>query len=379
MDIGIIRAARRWMQRLLDSRMPPPEPVTAAALEKALGIRVQSLQLWRANWRNRIYRVECAPGLVWIAKQHGASTSAEFRREYEQLGALTQLPVDGLCMPEPVASLPERFTYVMELARGRSIKDLMAEQDEDSQAREACKRAGQVLAQVHERWTTNVGRFPATAFAEDLAEIPGGLSARQWRILESALARLAPERVALGKLFLDFKASNVFYERGRIALIDPPEEDRQGLLLWDVATFVRYLGWQMLKRALARPLGTRRRQRILEGAAIFQSSYAAHYSPLGIETPALSLIVLLLQLQQAGQLLALQLGKLRLLRRRKELFAWNGQYAAELTRALASLPLLAMRKRRLIRRIANETLEPYVGRWPTGTEDREPARPLWTA
>jgi len=51
MDIGIIRAARRWMQRLLDSRMPPPEPVTAAALEKALGPH----QLWLAGYCNDVF------------------------------------------------------------------------------------------------------------------------------------------------------------------------------------------------------------------------------------------------------------------------------------------------------------------------------------
>jgi hypothetical protein len=378
MDIGIIGAARAWMQGLLDSRMPPPEPVTAAALEKVLGIRVQSLQCWHANWRNRIYRLECAPGLVWIAKQHGASTFAEFRCEYEQLTTLAKLRVDGLRMPEPVASLPGHFTYVMELAPGRSIKELLSEPRNEPEVLEACQRAGQVLARIHERWTTGVERFPTSAFAEDLAQFPGGLSASQWRTVEAALDRVSDERVALGKLFLDFKASNVFYDRKRIALIDPPEEDRRGLLLWDVATFIRYLHWQMFKRVLVRPHRGRRHV-ALDGVAAFQASYAAHYWRVRVETPGLPLILLLLQLQQVGQLLALQTGKLCLLRRRKELFAWNGQYGAELTRALGSLPLLLLRKRRLIRQIARAASGPNVGPWNARTKQREAAQPFGSA
>src|SRR5262245_24781862 len=200
MSIAIIRAAQSWMNRLLAPTIRPPAPLTCAALEQALGIRVRNLQLWRANWRNRIYRIECTPGMVLIAKQHGVSTAAEFQQEYAQLRALAQLPIPDLSMPEPIACLPAYRTYVVQAARGRSLKEIFWDAEDERELLDACACAGRVLGEIHKRWTAAVQPFPGAELAEDLARIPGGLSAAGRQTIDWAVERLTDQPVALGKL-----------------------------------------------------------------------------------------------------------------------------------------------------------------------------------
>ncbi len=232
-DCGYVQAARRRLDEVPLSKAVLLEPPTLSDLEEALGERVQRCELWEGNWRNRVYRLELARGGAAVAKQLIVGTDAKFQCEYDQLGRLARLQLPGLRVPEVLALLPAKRTYVMELAPGKTIPRLVRDRKRSEDLLKACELAGKILAGIHLAWTQKICSMPVDTLARDLAVTPWHLSSREEKILQSAFKRLAGAEVRMGQVYYDYKPANFLFEDDELFLIDPPGVLRQGVQLWD--------------------------------------------------------------------------------------------------------------------------------------------------
>jgi Ser/Thr protein kinase RdoA (MazF antagonist) len=354
MRVDFIRSGSSQIRRLRSLSTPPPPPLTRQEVEDALGEPVARCELWWTKWVSRIYRVESARSGTVIAKQLCTLGEAEVQQEYEQLQALGRLAVPALYVPRPVALLAGRRSYLVELARGRSLEALFWDAGDGPDLAAACALAGQVLARLHAAWTVAVSPVPADALGHDLAALPGGLSARAREVVRRALDRLAACRVAVGQPYLDFNPRNVFYDEGTIGLIDPPGESRQGLLLWDCATFSADLRRELWKAALLRPW-RRRRALVNRSLAAFAEAYQSTYAEARPGVPVVPLLSRVLELQRVGQLMAQRVEQLRLVvRHGQNPLPRSSHRLRGALLAVASLGLLEIQKRWLVRRLAQE-------------------------
>ena len=345
--------ARGWMEQLESEGAPPPRPIDRTDLENGLGEPIRACELWRSSWRTRVYRVRRENGETLVVKQLCVAPESELTQEFATLNELAGLRVPGLQVPRPVALLPGHNAYVMEVAH-RQGPEVGVLERQGPRPRASLRASRRRLAELHLRWTENVRPVPTAGLADDLAAIPGGFTKVEWAMLRRTLDQVGRMSVAVGRVYLDFKASNVFFQDGTVTLIDPPERRHRTLLLWDVATFLRYLRWQVWKAHLLRPW--RPRHALVEqGLAAFQRKYVQVFARYHTRAEVPPLLLDVLQLQQTGQILALQEGKLRLARRDRGPLNINGRLAQETTAALASLPMLRLQKRRLLRRIARAT------------------------
>jgi len=324
-----------------------PRRLAPADLEAALGEPVRQLSLWRANWRNRVYRIEGGDGRALVAKQLCVTAGVQVQCEYDQLAQLAGLEIPELRVPRQVIMLPEHRAYAMELVPGQTLQGLFREAPQRADLPQACALAGRVLGRLHRAWTVGVHAVPVQDLAHDLAQLPGGFRRRQWRIVQDSLEALAAQEVGIGRLYLDFKASNLLYHRDALTLLDPPPVLRQGIQLWDYATFRSSLLWQLWKALAVRPMRGARAL-VTQSLSAFEQAYQDQYAPARLSSSALALLVRLLELQQVGQLLAFQVGKLRLLGRPSSPLLLSGQGVREIFSTLAWLPALQLRKQCLI-------------------------------
>lgn len=362
---GLIEDARAWMNRLRAEHLVLPAVLTPADLEDALGTRVESLQLWRVNWRNRIYRVNLHGGATVVAKQMLVPTDAEVTQEYRQLSLLAELSVPGLRVPRPRAVLPARQTYVMDFLPGATIQAMFWKRGPAAQWRQVCGLAGQVLGRLHRRWTDRLCPVPVHDLAVDLGQMPGGFTPAQWDTIRHALDRVQYRQTPVGYLYLDFKAENILATQSAVALIDPPPRFRLGILLWDFATFRASLCAQLWK-SLASPGARRLRWRMEDGLAAFEQAYFSAGGHSCIYPTIDPVLVRLLELQHVGQMLAFQVGKLHLAVQHDNPLRRSGRYLREIGATLAWLPLLRLRKQSLLRRLRRDLEDEPEGDQPPG-------------
>jgi hypothetical protein len=354
MRVDLIRTGGLQMRRLRSLTAPPPAPLSRGELEQALRRPVARCDLWWAKWESRIYRVEPEQSGTVIAKQLCTQGEAELRLEHAQLQALANLQLPGLHMPRPIALMPEHRTYLVELARGQSLNALLWSADAWADLPRACGLAGQILARIHAAWTTASAPLPVDALWQDFLAMPGGFSGRARETLRRALDRLARHPVAVGQPYLDFNPRNVFYHAGTIALIDPPGESWQSILLWDCATFSADLRRELWKSALLRPW-RRRRVVVEQSLDAFAQAYRRTYAEAYPEVPVSPLLSRVLELQRVGQLLAQRAEQFRLvMRRQKSPLPRSTNRLRGALFALLSLGLLEAQKRWLLRQIARE-------------------------
>ena len=105
----------------------PPDtlaPPTVSELEEALGEKVSRCDLWRKNWRNRIYMVQLANGELAVAKQIVRGDDAIVQYQYDQLDALAAIGIPGLHLPRALALIVPKRTVVMEFVRGKTLREL---------------------------------------------------------------------------------------------------------------------------------------------------------------------------------------------------------------------------------------------------------------
>jgi hypothetical protein len=357
-DCGYVQAARRRLDEVRTSEGRLPEPPTLSELEKALGERVQSCQLWQRNWRNRVYRLELASRGAVVAKQMNMATDAKFQCECDQLGRLARLQIPGLCVPEVLALLPAKHTYVMDLAPGRTIPTLVWDLKQSNQLLKACELAGKILARIHVGWTQKIRLMPVGSLARDLAAAPWHLSSREESILQSAFKCLARAEVRIGQIYYDYKPANFLFQDDQLFLIDPPGVFRQGVQLWDFSIFLSCMRRELWQFSLRRPFD-RRRAVIRQGMTAFKHGYLANggawYPELRLFVP----VVRFFELQRTAVLMTMQKGKVNMAGLGMPGFGSGGPGNSLPNRI--TLLLLEMEKRWLFLQLARElqTLERY--------------------
>jgi hypothetical protein len=350
-DCGYVQAALRRLDEVPTSKAALLKPPTVSELEEALGERVHRCELWEGNWRNRIYRLELARGGAAVAKQLVVGTDAKFQCEYDQLGRLARLQIPGLRVPEALALLPAKRTYVMELAPGKTIPKLVWDRKHSDDAFKACELAGKILARIHLAWTQKICPMPVHSLARDLAATPWHLSSREEKILQSAFEGLARAGVRMGQVYYDYKPSNFLFKDDELFLIDPPGVLRQGVQLWDFSIFRSFMRRELWRVTLRRPFD-RRRAGIRQAMAAFEHSYLANVGPPYPEPGLFASVVRFFELQRTAVLMTLQKGKVDAARQKMPI-AGHARLGNPLANRI-TLPLLEMEKRWLFRRLARE-------------------------
>ena len=336
-------ATSRW-QQVPVSEGSMSRPLDAAQLGQWLDRSVTSCQLWKSNWRNRIYRVTFSDGAHAVAKQNWVGEANELKQEFHALRELAELPIDDVMRtPRPIACLSEHRTYLMEFVAGTSL-DVLVRQDGGTRLIDGCRLAGRALATLHQFWIQDVRALPADELLEDLNRIPLEFSRVERRTLDATINQLRGQVVPLGQPFLDYKPANVIYDGYRVALIDPPEQALEmEIMLWDLAVFGRGLRHQLFPSRI----WPGRQRLVTEAVDQFEQAYLAA-SPLAIPPRNFRRLVDLMGLQRLGQLIALQTGKSFRVRscRASRVSGYMKQMLC-----YAPLPILRQQVRRLIRRL----------------------------
>src|SRR5437762_6406748 len=323
---------------------------TVSELEEALGEKISRCDLWRKNWRNRIYFVQLASGELAVAKQVVRGDDAMVQYQYDQLHALAALGIPGLHLPRALALIVPKRTVIMEFVPGPTLRELARDDDSTDELVAVCELCGQILVRIHLAWTQEIAPMPVEVLARDLAAAPWHLSSREKAILNSSLETLAQANVSMGQVCYDYQSQNLLYNKGELTLIDPPDALWQGIHLWDYSRFRGGLRRMLWRIYLRQPLQRHRQARLRETLSAFKRGYIECFNRQHPEPAYFALATRLLELQHTGMSMAMNQGELELARRLKSV---RPILAATKT-TITTLPLLELEKRWLFRQLARE-------------------------
>lgn len=342
----ITEATARWDRVGQYDASPMPE-VSTRELAVRLGRDVAECRLWNANWRNRIYRVTFGDGREAVAKQACVADHGELEQEFHSLRALAHLPLgDAIRIPAPIAYVSELHTYLAEFASGVSL-DVLVRRGPARHLLDASRLAGHALGTIHGHWTREIHEIPVDDLRADFAQLTLHLARREKSTITSALEILRDHVVPVGQPFLDYKPANILYDRGRVGIVDPPEQSYENaILLWDVAVFRRGL-YQELYRSV---MQGSRIDLVREAMLQFDRAYL-QACPLTLSAVLFRLLVDVLELQRLGQLIALQRGKGRRAQLRHAGRWFSPSRCFETTRHFAPLLLLSFQAHQAIKRL----------------------------
>jgi hypothetical protein len=345
-----ITIVKRKLEELGSRELDTLPPPTVSELEEALGEKISKCDLWRKNWRNRIYFVRLSSGELAVAKQvvHGDDDMVQY--QYRQLGALAALGIPGLHLPRALALIVPKRTLVMEFVRGQTLREMVRHGSSADDLVAVSELSGQILAQIHLAWTQGMAPMPVEVLARDLASAPWHLSSREKAILKASLEVLGQAKVSMGRVCYDYQSKNLLYENGQLTLIDPPDELWKGIHLWDYSRFRSGLRRMLWRIYLRQPLRRHRHARLRETLAAFKRGYIECFNKQHMEPAYFAVATRVLEIQHTGMSMALNQGKLNLARRQK---SFDAILAATKT-SLATLPLLELEKRWLFRQLACE-------------------------
>jgi hypothetical protein len=347
-DCDYISIVKRKVEQMGGNRPESIEPPTIPELEDALGESVSRCDLWKKNWRNRIYLVELATGETVVAKQIVLGDDAMVQYQYDQLGALTKLAVPHLRIPRALALIAPKRTLVMEFAHGRTLREMARHGKNVDHLISICELSGEILARIHLLWTREIAPMPIEALARDLAAAPWHLSSREKKTLSRALDALAPARVSMGQVCYDYQSKNLLYEEGDLTLIDPPDAPWHGIHLWDYSRFRGGLRRMLWRIFLREPWQRKRQAALRETLSAFKRGYIERFNKQHPEPVYFAAATRLLEIQHTAMSMATNQGKLNLAREHKPGFL--GAMKAGLT----TLPLLELEKRWLFQQLARE-------------------------
>lgn len=348
MTTGWINEATTWWTRVTECETYPVPELTAQQLSEGLDRDVVSCRLWKANLRNRIYRVTFSDGIEAVAKQACLGEGQALENEFESLQALSRLELGEMAeIPAPIAYLRKQRTYLIPFIQGVPV-DILIRKGQRRELLEACQLAGRSLARIHTNWTREIREIPVDDLIDDLQQLAVRLSRREEAVLSAAVDDLRGHATLIGQPFLDYKPANLIYDNNRIFLIDAPEEQRQSeILLWDVAVFGRGLRHEISKSVRRRSIGNVVRDAFHK----FEQAYR-ETQPLALPLDKFRLLANVLELQRLGQLIALQRGKSRNACRGRLSRNSGPLRYLRAARSFAPLPLLRLQAHRLIAQLA---------------------------
>lgn len=347
-DCGYISIVKRKVEQLAQSRPESIGPPTMAELEEALGVSVNRCDLWKTNWRNRIYLLELGNGQPAVAKQIILGDDAMVQFQYDQLAALARLAIPHLRIPRGLALIAPKRTLVMEFACGRTLRELARHGKNVDHLISICELSGEILARIHLLWTREIAPMPVETLARDLAEAPWRLSSHEKKTLRKALELLAPAKVSMGQVCYDYQSKNLLYEEGDLTLIDPPDAPWHGIHLWDYSRFRGGLRRMLWRIFLREPWQRKRQAALRETLSAFKRGYIERFNKQHPEPVYFAAATRLLEIQHTAMSMATNQGKLNLARKHKPGFL--GAMKAGLT----TLPLLELEKRWLFQQLARE-------------------------
>ena len=343
------QAVERWDGFHPSDELGLPQ-LSAQQLSASLGCDVAGCELWKYNWRNRIYRVVYGDGTKAIAKQVYIGADNELEHEFNSLESLSRLSLGSASVPKPITYLPTLSTYLMEHAAGIPV-DTLIRRGRTRDAHEACRLAAIALAELHAHWATGCLGNPIDDLAHDFERMPMRLSRREATVVADSLDVLRNQVIAVGQPYLDFKPANVIYDPPRVVLIDPPEQKCSGgLLAWDVAVFRQCLQQEIWRLSVIHPIKSRGRI-AARTAATFEHAYVHHQPEPTLPPSIFHLLVNVLELQRIGQLLALQHGRLRTTHTDHSQCQTHSARMVHTIRVAAPLPWLRFQARQLIRKL----------------------------
>jgi phosphotransferase family enzyme len=345
-----ITIAQRKLQEIVSSQPHALAPPTVSDLEKALGEKILRCDLWRKNWRNRIYLVQLASGELAVAKQIVRGDDTMVHCQHDQLRALASLEIPGLRVPRALALIAAKRTIVMDFIHGPTLRKLARHGDSTDELIAVCDLCGQILARIHLAWTQEIAPMPVEVLARDFAATPWHLSSREKSILNRSLGVLAQAKVSMGQVCYDYQSKNLIYEQGKLTLIDPPDALWHGIHLWDYSRFRGGLRRTIWRIYLRQPLQRGRHARLRETLAAFKRGYIECFNKQHLEPAYFAVATRLLELQHTAMSMAMNQGKFNLARRLKSLDSILGATKS----SLATLPLLELEKRWLFRQLACE-------------------------
>jgi hypothetical protein len=350
-DCDFVQAAHYRVSVMHASAAHPVEAPTQGELEQALGEPLRKFELWAQNWRNRVYRIELANGEIALAKQAVRGTEEMVQYQYDQLELLSKLHIAGMRIPKALAFLRDKRVYVMEFAPGKTIESLVWNRSRRADLLRACQLAGKILAQMHLLRTDRIETLPAEALAHDFAVAPWRLSAREKKILQSALEILRVAELRMGEIYYDYKPANLLLYSDELFLVDPPDMVRQGAHLRDFVAFQSSMRRHLWRLGWRRPFDERRAG-IREGMALFQQAYLENAGTSYPKRELFPATVRLFELQRTAVLKTMQKGKVAAARQ-KMAIAGKAHLGSSLANRI-SLPLLELEKRWLFRQLARE-------------------------
>jgi hypothetical protein len=313
-----------------------------------VGEPVRGCELLANNWRNRVYRIELTSGALAVAKQVVLGNEAMVQHQCNQLNELAGIEIPGLRIPRVLGLVPVKRTYVMEFARGKTLRALAQTGGNGEAVLAFCKRAGEILGRIHLAWTKEIAPVPVDTLAADFAHAPWRLSPGEEKILQTALERLIQAKVSMGQVYYDYQAKNLLVDGEQLWLIDPPDFFWEGVHLWDVARFragLRRLRW---RSSMRQPFQRERQAVAKRTASAFQSGYFGQFNTRDPEPRFLAAATRLFELQHTAMSMATNAAN------RKQ----NGTPPVRLLRGvkvgLITLPLLELEKRWLFRQLADE-------------------------
>jgi hypothetical protein len=247
--------------------------------------------------------------------------------------------------------LRAKRTFVMEFARGKTIRALAWNGTSGDDLLPVCELAGKILARIHKAWTQKIAPMPVELLARDFAAAPWHLSTREKKILQSALETLAKAQVSIGQVYFDYKPANLLFEDNELFLIDPPDVLQVGVHLWDFSRFrgdMRRLLWRL---SLRRPFD-RRRALVRQTMATFERGYLKSFNEPHPEPGFFASAARLFELQHTALSMTTQKERARLARQKMPGFGDWRLGTAKVN--LMTLPLLEIEKRWLFRQLARE-------------------------
>lgn len=289
--------------------------LSKSILNKIIKSDITHYMLWKETYSSKIYKIKTNKRTI-IAKQGKSPAPEELEKEYESLGVLKEIESDYLLIPNTYGLDKANNFYLIDLVEGDSISQLVQERNQNHTILEASKIAGKVLGDIHNYWTEKVGIYENSyALLNDIKKIPGGLTAKEKKVLEPAIAQMAQTNIPVGLVYKDYDPLNIYYKEGKISLIDPPQIFAETIMYWDVATFT--VG---LKKASLKKINFSKDKVSLEECEeIFIDEYLKSINLENFKLQEFKLILKIMEIQRCAQLMAYQ----EVNRKRNRIFSKN--------------------------------------------------------
>lgn len=303
MEVSISMNFIEQARKIDDEDIDEVPLITQEIIEGILEEKVHNIELWIENRNSRIFMIKTKKNETIVGKQSKTIGPSKLENEYKSLNKLFELDCPNLSMPKTYGFNALNNIYLMDLVNGKSIASLIRKKHNKISLIDACRVSGKVIAEIHTLWNID-SRLTneIEVLFEDLWKIPKGYTDKEHETLQAALNLLKGKYFPIGKVYKDFDPLNVFYNKGKISLIDPPEIFIENLLYWDLATFCIGLHKALLKSSIFK----RNKSMIDKCESVFLTEYISNLQNKKVHIEDIKLMVSILELQRIGELMVFQ-------------------------------------------------------------------------